>query len=296
VLPDFLVIGAPKAGTTSLHRTLGRHRDVFVPDNKEPCYFGLDDGVVPTFCGPGDDRHVIAVTVSHRADYEALFAEAQPGQLAGECSTQHLSMAGAAERAAALVPTAKIIAVLREPADRAYSHWSMKTGLGLEPLSFAAALDAEDERLAAGWAPCWGYRTEGCYAAQLVPWRARFGDDQLRVLLFDDFLADQASFVRQIFEFLGVDPDLATDTDAHFNKSGAVRSTTLQQLLRTRWLATTARRLLPRAARQRAVKAIQDANRPPPPREVIARLRESYRDEVDVLEGMLGRDLGAWRA
>lgn len=295
MLPDFLVIGAPKAGTTSLHRSLGRHPGVYVPDNKEPCYFGLDDGQVPAFCGPGDDRHVLAVTVSHRSDYEALFAPRQPGQIAGECSTQYLSMPGTATRVAALIPSARIIAILREPASRAYSHWSMKSGLGLEPLSFAAALDAEEERLAAGWAPCWGYRSEGRYAEQLGSWRAHFPEERIHVCLFDEVLTDRARFLRGVLEFLGVDPDVRDESDDHLNRSKAVRSTRVQHLLRRPEVATVARRVMPRRVRQRAVQAIHDANRPTPPAAVMAELRESYRGEVDALEGMLDRDLGAWR-
>jgi hypothetical protein len=294
VLPTFLVVGAPKAGTSSLHRYVGEHPDVFVPQLKEPCYFGLDDGTPARFCGPGDDREVNAKTVSNRADYEALYDGARPEQARGDFSTQHLGMVGSAARAAAVVPDARIIAVLREPAGRAASHWAMKVGLGHETLGFAEALDAEAERLDAGYAPCWGYRRAGCYADQLTAWIDAFGRERVKVALYDDFERDPAAFTAEVFEFLGLDATVRVDTAQRYNRTRTTRRTWVQSAVRHRGSIRVARAVLPRSARHRLLDRVDATTRPKADPDTVRELRDWYGPERQRLEALVGIDLRAW--
>jgi hypothetical protein len=295
MLPSFLVIGAPKAGTSSLHRYLGQHPDIFMSRVKEPTYFGLDDGCVPTFSGPGDDEQVNAVTVSHRADYEALFAAASPYAAAGESSTGYLGMPGTAARVAAAIPSARIVVVLREPAMRAFSHWVMKRDRGWEELSFEAALAAEEARLAAGFARCWAYREVGHYDEQLDQWRAAFPADQLHVSLYDDFVEDPETLVRSVFGFVGVDPGVDLDLAVHSNGRRSARNEPLRRLVRSEPARRMARATLSRSARQTLFRRIEAVNRERPDPATIAALREHYAPGVARLERWLGRSLDAWR-
>src|ERR1700739_2829575 len=116
-LPDFLVAGAPKSGTTALHAALAQHPGLYLSAVKEPKYF-LTDGPPPTQGGPGDAK-TYREHVWRRSDYEALFDPAPAGTLKGESTTLYLADLAAHRRIAALIPDAKLICVLRDPVDRA---------------------------------------------------------------------------------------------------------------------------------------------------------------------------------
>ncbi len=153
-LPDFMIIGAPKAGSTALHAALERHPQLFMSTPKEPKFF-MTDGAPrrAQHRGPGD-AHSAREWVWRREQYEALFDAAPPGAVRGESSPFYLWDRDAHRRMAALVPDAKLIAVVRDPVDRAYSNWTHLRADGLEPVAgFLAACDLEDRRAAAGWAP-----------------------------------------------------------------------------------------------------------------------------------------------
>src|SRR3954447_24380475 len=132
-LPDFLVIGVPKAGTTALHAALCRHPRLFLPAVKEPKYFLTGDCPPPADGGPGDAETYLE-HVWRRSDYEALFAPAPAGTLRGEATPFYLYDRGAQERIARLLPAARLIVMLRNPVDRAHSNWTHLRSAGLEPI------------------------------------------------------------------------------------------------------------------------------------------------------------------
>jgi hypothetical protein len=165
-LPDFFVVGAPKAGTTALHVALARHPRRFRSRVKEPKHF-LTDGPPPTGGGPGDAR-TFGEYVWRRADYERLFDAAPAGALRGESTPFYLHDHAAQERIVAAVPDARMIALLRDPVDRAHSNWTHLWSAGLEPEGdFLRACDLESRRAARGWAPFWRYLELGRYGEQL---------------------------------------------------------------------------------------------------------------------------------
>jgi hypothetical protein len=129
-LPDFLIAGVPKAGTSALHAALVRHPRLFLPTVKEPKFF-LSDGPPPDHGGPGD-RQTYQEHVWRREDYESLFEPAGAGQFKGEATPFYLHDHQAHERMRKLVPDAKLILVLRDPVDRALSNWAHLYGAGLE--------------------------------------------------------------------------------------------------------------------------------------------------------------------
>jgi hypothetical protein len=168
MLPTFFLAGVPKAGTTSLHSYLGEHPDVFMSEVKEPHHFSWEDDGWPRWA------------VCEREAYEALFASAMPGQQRGESSTWTLYSEGASCRIAKAVPCARIIAVLRDPTDRAFSNWAFNFGRGYDPIdTFEAALAAEPERIARGNAWHHHYVRAGFYHDQLVRYLNHFSRDQI---------------------------------------------------------------------------------------------------------------------
>ncbi len=202
-LPDFLVIGAPKAGTTALHAALARHPALFMSAVKEPKYF-LTEGAPPTRGGPGDAK-TYREYVWRRDDYEALFDDAPPGALRGESTPFYLYDRAAQRRIHDLIPHARLIVVLRDPVERAHSNWTHLWSAGLEPIDdVVLACAAQERRIAAGWAPFWHYVGLGRYGEQLRDLYTRFPREQVRVLRYRDLVDRPAATLDDICAFLGV--------------------------------------------------------------------------------------------
>jgi hypothetical protein len=185
-LPDFFLVGAPKAGTTALHAALAQHPQLYLSPVKEPKFYLCDERrpARSRHRGPGD-AHSAREWVWRRSAYEALFDAAPAGALRGESTPFYLYDRSAQRRIRADVPEAKLVVVIRDPVDRAYSNWMHLRSDGLEPIEdFGEAWAAEDERVAAGWAPFWHYRRLGRYGAQLRDLTAHFSAEQIHVLRY----------------------------------------------------------------------------------------------------------------
>jgi hypothetical protein len=202
-LPDFLLIGAPKSGTTALHVALSQHPALFMSRIKEPKYFCFD-GPPPPARGPGDGATYRAA-IWRRDDYERLFDEAPVGAVRGESTTLYLRNAEAISRIHKEIPHARLIAVLRDPIDRAHSNWTHLHSAGLEPESdFRRACAQEDRRLAAGWAQFWGYLSQGRYGEQLEHLYTVFPPDQVLLLMYRDLRERPNQTLDKVCDFLGV--------------------------------------------------------------------------------------------
>jgi hypothetical protein len=198
-LPDFLILGAQKAGTTALYAYLRWHPEITGPSFKEVSFF---------------DRHYVRGERWYRAHLPA----SRSGKIVGEASPSYLFHPLAPERVAQMLPSARLIVLLRNPVDRAFSHYQHEFALGREPLSFEDAIDREDERMrgevehmlndASYFSEAWWnytYLARGRYAEQLERWFTTFPREQLLVLLTDELASDPAGTYRRVLEFLGVD-------------------------------------------------------------------------------------------
>jgi hypothetical protein len=213
-LPGFLVIGAPKAGTTALHVALARHPQLYLSKLKEPKYFLCDEGVAPHYVGPGDARTARAM-VCRREDYEALFAAAPPGALCGESTSLYLQDPAAHRRIAAMLPGVRLIALLRDPLDRAHSNWSHLWSAGLEPeRDFVAACAREEQRAAAGWAPFWRYLGLGRYGEQLSALYQVVPRDRVLLVRYRVLRNEPLATLDRICRFLDVEPGVLTEIPA----------------------------------------------------------------------------------
>lgn len=202
-LPDFLIAGVPKAGTTALHAALAPHPELYLSPVKEPKFF-LTDGPPPRHGGPGDVQ-TYQEHVWRREDYEALFADAPAGALLGEATPFYLHDLGSHARIKALVPQARLIVLLRDPVDRAHSNWTHLWNAGLEPeADFLAACRAEPARVAAGWAPFWHYTGLGLYGRQLEHLYRHFPREQVLLLRYRELKDAPAATLDRVCSFLGV--------------------------------------------------------------------------------------------
>ena len=300
-LPDFLVIGAPKAGTTALHAALAGHPALYMSPIKEPKFF-LSDGPPPTRGGPGD-----ALTyrehVWKRADYEALFEAAPGGTLRGESTPLYMYDREAMRRIRGLLPEARLIAIIRDPVERAHSNWTHLWSAGLEPVGdFIQACEEEKRRIAAGWASFWHYTALGRYGEQLEHIFSLFPREQVYVIRYRQLVDQPATTLDGIFGFLGVEPGVVTEVPrqnvtAHPEATLAHRA--VGQVLRS---GSTVGRFLPgsssAAATARLERFLQRHNRERQPlgwqqrQELIPR----FEADLQFLERVLGRDFSDWRA
>ena len=208
--PDFLIAGAPKAGTTALHAALSRHPEVFMYDPKEPKHWLCDDAPPPHYGGPGD-RHSQREWLWRRADYDALWTPAPEHQARGESTAFYLWSRGAHRRIAAALPAVKWIVVVRDPIDRAYSNWMHLWCDGLEPVAdFMTAFDLEAERVEAGYAPFWRYRSLGLYGEQLAHLYTLVDRSRVLVMRYRELVDDPAGAVDRACRFLGVSTGLVS--------------------------------------------------------------------------------------
>lgn len=233
--PDFFVIGAPKAGTTALHAALAAHPELFLSTVKEPKFYLCGEAPPPEQHGPGD-AHSRREWIWRRDEYEALFATAPPGMRCGESTPFYLSDFEAQRRIRAERPDARLIAVLRDPVERAHSNWAHLWGDGLEPVDdFVAACRLEEERAAAGWAPFWRYLGLGRYGEQLEHLLGVFPREQVHVLRYRELVEAPSATLDRICAFLGVREGVITEVPA-LNVSTYVDPT-----LRTRVLQAAVR-------------------------------------------------------
>jgi len=223
-------MGAPKAGTTALHVALAEHPQLFLSPTKEPKFF-LTDGAPQAGAGPGAE-HSIATYVWQRDEYEELFASAPPGTLRGESTTTYLSDFDAHRRIRDLVPQARLIAVLRDPVDRAHSNWMHNRSVGLErERDFLVACSLEEDRHRAGWSPMWSYLRLGRYGEQVEHLLTCFPADQVLLLRYGTLRNDPAGTIARVCEFLGVEPGVVKSTPA-VNVTAQVSDSVVDEALR----------------------------------------------------------------
>lgn len=221
---DFLVVGAGRAGTTSLFEILSQHPDIFIPPRKECRYFSD----LPTnFAGPG--AGYANDGIRSRQQYCSLFKTARPGQLCGDISPDYLYYYKKAvpKILSEVGPDIPIIIILRNPIDRTYSHYLKHVRDGRENLSFEAALKAEKDRLDNRWPWGWAYTGGGLYAAPVKHYLDNF--KRVLILLFEeDIITGRAVF--KILEFLGLEPHPGGIPHIHANKSGRTQNRLLHRI------------------------------------------------------------------
>jgi hypothetical protein len=299
--PNFVIIGAAKSGTSAMFAQLSQHPDVFAATNKEPRFFAFE-GQTLDFGGPGADWSINRVSVTDLGEYLALFEGAEDYAAIGEASPMYLQSADAPSSMHRHIPDARVIAILRNPMERAYSDFVCRRRNGNEPIAdFATALRAESERREMGWSPHCHYVDKGRYFTYLKPYFELFPAEQIKIMIYEEMRADRTGAFQSVCEFLDIDPTFRPDTATRYSASGDARNQAVQTVLNTVRRSTTVRtisRPIPKRHMRRAYARIQNRNlqRPAPmPADGRAYLQEVYAPEIESLSRLIGRDLSAWR-
>jgi hypothetical protein len=294
--PDFFIVGHAKSGTSAMHRMLSAHPRLHMP-RKEPSYF------VPELLR--SDRYAGGL-----ADYLALFDDAAPEQLIGESTTWYLWSQTAASAIAAVQPGARIIAILREPASflRSLHLQFIRSDVETEPdLAKALALErprSEGRQMPRNSTrpPLLMYSRHVRYVEQLRRYYAVFPAEQILVLIYEDFRADNEGTIQQVLRFLDVGAADAVES-VEVNAAAGVRSPRLNELVRslylgnapaTRALKGTIKALSSQRTRHHALGLLRRAQAEAPPpadAELMLELRKRFRGEVAALGDYLKRDL-----
>jgi Sulfotransferase domain len=301
--PDFFLVGAPKAGTSALHSALALHPHLFLSRVKEPKYYMCGDSPPPAYKGPGD-AHSNQEWIWQRERYLDLFAEAPEGILRGESTPFYLYNRDARRRIAADNPEAKLIAVLRDPVDRAYSNWMHLWMDGLEPRAdIVEAVGHEQKRIDAGWAPFWHYSSLGMYGRQLKDLFDHFPREQVLLLRYKDLVESPDQVLNWVFEFLGVEgqeiEQLPSDNSRVFVREG-VRTKTVGPVIRAG--AAVAQFLPPKVWRTLSRPLISqlhkggDPSRPRLTPEQRELLLAPHLEDIELLENITGESFEQWRS
>lgn len=283
-LPNLLVAGVPKAGTSTVHNLLSRHPEVFMAQVKEPHFF--------TYHTCGWPRWAVQTM----DEYRALFEQGEGARFVGEGSTWYAYSREAAESIRAHLPDVKVIIMLRNPADRAYSNWTFNVTGGWESITdFREALRAEDERREqrAPWHLY--YFHAGLYHRQIKNYFELFGRDRVGVFLLEDLKRDREATMADMYAFIGVEPAPDGRASSAHNRTYAIRNRTVQRFMRSNGpLKQFLRFAVPRSVWTpvRRLVVRRNRHRPAPLSPALrAELLEAYRPDVQRLQALLGRDL-----
>jgi hypothetical protein len=273
MLPTFLVIGAAKSGTTSLYYYLRQHPDVYLAPGKETNFYWAE--------GAETGRRIPASL----DEYARCFAGARGQRAIGEISPQYLNSPTAPERIDRDLPGVKLVAILRNPIERAWSDYLGRVRIAREDRPADVAI-RPGERIF----------DHGLYQPRLARYLACFPRERLRIILHDDFVADPGATLRALFTFLGVDPDAPIDMRVRHNAAALPRSAGLNRGL---WaLVALGQRVWPDRwkgsgfGERVLVRTYRRADACPPA--LIERLRDAYREDIDGTGRLLGRDLSHW--
>lgn len=298
--PDFLLVGAPKAGTSALHLALAAHPDVFVTTPKEPKFWLCEDAPPPHWRGPGD-RHSQQEWIWHPDRYADLFRPAPPDALRGESTPFYLWHRGAQRRIAEALPGVRIVAVVRDPIDRAYSNWMHLWSDGLEPeADFETAFALQHERVAAGYAPFWHYRDLGLYGEQLRDLLKLVEPARVLVVRYRDIVDHPAATIDRTCRFLGIREGQVTSIPRDNSRPYVApgwRPRLLGPVVRAG--AAAGQFVPPEVWRRASVPLVarlqaRDAHRPslsPAQRE---RLLPAFADDIGLLGELTGEDFSDW--
>ena len=299
IRPNFIIIGAGRAGTTSLYHYLRQDPKIFMSSIKETNFFAFQEGV-------GDAEAEIRpptgdlFPIRRMDDYLALFAEAGDAVAVGEASPLYMYAPGTAERMKDALPEARIIAVLRNPVDRAYSSHLKYVRDGVEQRTLSEAI--RDEQSSVNPKSLYGpynYLRAGYHARNLAPYFESFPRDRIAVILFEDFARDTKTTLRQILGFLEVGTAFVPDCSAKHNSSGIPRSPYAHHLLSNSKLAKWAKNRFAASGKSPLISLavkLQNANLMKPGLSPSLRdeLTSLYRDDVTALQSIIGRDLTHW--
>lgn len=310
--PDFFIVGAAKAGTTSLYNYLKLHPEVYFSPIKEPHYFSTDikleemrsDFKKKVFIDIGEyinnnlgsPRH--GAFVRDETHYQQLFSLVKNEKRIGESSVSYLYSQVAATKIKAFNPEAKIVIILRNPVERAFSHYLMDLRIGYETRNFIEAVNADIQKDKKGWGQSHLYVELGLYYEQVKRYLEVYSPGNIKIILHDDFKKFPKKVLSDVYSFLGVsDKSEEIDFSVRHNKAELPKSRILQKFEKTPLMQKVLADFIPGALRRKLKSGFYSTeNLPGLTIEDRKSLHHYFSEDIKKLSELVGRDLSAWLA
>lgn len=293
MLPNFIIAGATRSGTTSLYYYLMQHPDITFPKLKEPRYFSSINLKLPQN-GPGDfsvDKKLILDYDDYKKLYENIIAKK-----VGDASSEYLYHYDvSAKEIKEKLGDIPIIIILRNPIERAFSAFNNLVRDGRESQNFFQALKLEDERMSNNWDMMWHYKRVGLYYNQITEYLNTFS--KVKVIIFEEFVKEPEKFLSELCSFLDVNPDVDFDSGTVYSYSGKPKNKLIAFLgsrnnkyinrIRVFALSLIPRNIFESVSKKVLVKNQIDENS-------RSYLRDFYKDDILKLQQLLKKDLSFW--
>ena len=291
--PNFIIIGAMKAATTSLYTYLKQHPDLFMTTIKEPMFFNNFNNIKSKVIGKNKKK------ITTLEQYYALFNSVKNEKAIGEASPSYISNENCPSLIQQHIPEVKIIAVLRHPVARAYSNFLHARRADREPIEdFETAFNKEAERKAENWSPLYHYKGKGYYAKQLERYFTLFPKENIKVLLFEDLAKNPIKTTQEVFKFLNIDNSFIPDTSKKANVSGIPKGLFGLFIMKLRYYKLIPNIEFSNYLPKFIIKFIFDAaykKANPLASKLKKRLTHSfYKEDILKLEKIIGKDLQHW--
>jgi hypothetical protein len=295
-LPNFIVVGAPKAGTTSLYYYLKQHPQIYLPSQKELHFFTYRI-LIEKSAGPGDESSLKKIC-SSLSEYCEYYRNVTDEKAIGEVSPSYLYHSGVSETILQTLGNIKIVICLRNPIDRAYSNYLHKLGNGFEPLTFKDALLAEDSRKAGGWGDFWLYSEHSLYYEKVKKYLSVFGDENVHFVLTENMKENMVRELEVLYEFLDVEQSFVADTSTIWNKSFYPKSMKAFQLFnRPSFLKDVIKHIIPSSVVQSMKKVgnvLNSSSTTEVKEEEFDYLYIVFKDDVNKLGRLMNHDFSFW--
>ena len=280
--PNLFIVGAPKAGTSSLYAYLSNIPGIFMSPLKEPNYFSLKN--IP--------KNSRIKPIRDKMNYLSLFKKVKDEKVIGEASPEYLSDPKASKLIHEIIPDAKIIISLRDPVERTFSHYLMYFRNGIMKDSFYNELQ-KSLKLVSVYNTTSLHLRAGLYADDIQRYIDTFGSKQVKILIFEEFIKDPNKTIKEILSFLDINYELNNFKTKVFNKFGVARGPISKFILRNTTLKRSAEKIIPPSGRRIFREKFLLKNEQKPEINQLDRdiLIKFYSENVIKLEKILGRSL-----
>lgn len=311
ILPNFIVVGANKGGTTSIYHYLKQHPEVYLSPVKEPHYFSTDIDVnlfkrefaqnklqdVEKYVEGDMKQEFHAAFIRDEMLYRKLFKNVKHEKAIGELSTSYLYSSTAAAEIKKLIPECKIIICLRNPIQRAFSHYRMNLWTGNNnEFDFLKALKNDFDHDPKVWGNAHLYTEIGMYYKQVKRYIDLFGSANVKVIFTEDMKRDAAAVVRELYQFIGVDSTFVPDTSTQYNEVFTPKYKNLTWLLNKSGIRPLVKRLSPAGFKKMVVRVFykgkNEKGEIPPAAKAF--LIDKLETDIQQLGLLLNKDLSNW--
>jgi hypothetical protein len=294
-LPNFLIVGAAKSGTTSLYHYLSQHPDIGFPTLKEPKFFSSKNLEFP-HNGIGDQA-IDKYAIKDINEYRKLFKNIQHKKMIGEASPDYLLFyKNTPSEIKNILGDIPIIIILRNPVDRAFSAYSNLVRDSRETRTFREGLDKEEERKNSNYDFMWQYKESGLYYAQVKAYKNNFKN--VKVILLDDLKNNRRETIEELFLFLNVDVNIKVDVNTKYNPSGKPINFLAKFLLSrdndfSVILREILKKIIPRKVLESTSRAfLKKDDMTPGDRSY---LKDYFRNDLNKLDELINRNLNEWK-